>query len=119
LYGPGNPEVQGRLEEGSWLVIGQEGQERFAVWDETRGQLIHIPEEAEFLRVHLKPTDQAWQTLALHGWAKTKREAFIYDGKEWSYASPDTIVFGWIIGRELDVVTLPLRSLDKSRDKSE
>ena len=101
----------GRLEEGSWLVIGQEGREGLAVWDEKRDRLIHTPEQAEFLRARLRPTEQSWQTMALTGWAKTNKEAFFYDGKRWHYAPPDAIVFGWIIARELDVITLQPDSL--------
>lgn len=96
----------GRLEEGSWLVIGQEGTEGLAVWDEKRDRLIHTPKQAEFLRAHLKTTDKSWQTLALTGWAKTNREAFFYDGKRWHHARAGAIVYGWILGRELDVVTI-------------
>ena len=96
----------GRLEEGSWLVIGQEGMEGLAVWDKERDKLIHTPEQAEFLRARLRPTDQSWQTMALTGWARTNKEAFFYDGKKWHYARAGAIVYGWILGRELDVVTL-------------
>ena len=101
----------GRLEEGSWLVIGQEGMEGLAVLDKSRGKIIHTPEQAEFLRARLKTTDQSWQTMALTGWAKTNQEAFFYDGKGWHYARPGAIVYGWILGRELDVVTLQPDSL--------
>ena len=97
----------GRLEAGGrWLVVGQEGGRGFAIWDEGCKRLIHTPRDAEFLRAYLKKTDKSWKTLELTGWARTKREAFFYDGKLWRHAAAGSIVFGWVIGRELEMETI-------------
>lgn len=96
----------GRLEEGRWLVVGQEGGRGFAIWDEKRKRLIHTPREAEFLRAYLK-TDESlhWKTLALTGFARTKREVFYFDGELWRHARPGAVVLGWVLGRgELELV---------------
>ena len=100
----------GRLEQGRWLVVGKEAGDGFAVWDERKKELIHVPAHAEFLRAYLLPTEQRWQTLSITGWARTKQEAFFYDGKLWRYAPPGAIIFGWVIGRELEVETIEIAS---------
>ena len=97
--------IDGRIEDGNWLVIGQEGKEKFAIWDEDEQMIIHLPRQAEFLSVNLKVKDEHWQTLAITGWARTKKPAFFNDGRSWKYASSG-IVFGRIIARELELETV-------------
>lgn len=97
--------IDGRVEEGSWLVIGQEGQERLAIWDEEERMIIHLPSQAEFLSVRLEPTEEQWQTMAITGWATTKKPAFFYDGSVWKFAPAGAVVFGRVIARELEVET--------------
>jgi len=91
-------------------MVGKEGEGgKFAIWDEERKQLIHIPQEAVLLRAYLKQPDESlhWKTLALTGWARTKREAFYFDGKLWRHAAPGSIVFGFVVARrELELVTI-------------
>ena len=91
---------------GSQMLGVYNGKRGFAIWDEGRKRLIHTPRDAEFLRAYLKKTDESWKTLALTGWARTKREAFFYDGKLWRHAAPGSIVFGWVIGVELSMETI-------------
>ena len=43
----------GRIEKGEWLVVGKEAERSFAIWDEKRKRLMHVPEQAEFLRAYL------------------------------------------------------------------
>ena len=98
----------GRIEKGEWLMVGKEGEGgKFAIWDEGRKRLIHTPRDAKFLRAFLQ-TDESlhWKTLALTGWARTKREAFFFDGEFWRHAAEGSIVFGWVMGKELEMVTI-------------
>ena len=87
------------------LVVGKEGEGKFAIWDGKRKRLLHIPQEAVLLRAYLRKTDELlhWKTLALTGFARTKREAFFFDGKMWRHGAPGAIVFGWVIGRDLEL----------------
>ncbi len=64
---------------------------------------MHVPNEAELLRAYLKKTDESWKTLAISGRMKTKQPVFFYDGSLWRY-SKSGIVFGYVIGRELELV---------------
>jgi membrane-bound metal-dependent hydrolase YbcI (DUF457 family) len=98
----------GRTEKGRWQVIGKEGKGMsmgIALWDEERGQIIHLPEQAEFLRVRLRVSDEKWQTLAMNGWARTRRELFFYDGEKWKHGPAGAIVFGYIVAKELELDT--------------
>lgn len=93
----------GRIEHGRWLAIGKEEERGLALWNEKRQEIIHLPRQAEFLSAYLKRTGERWQTLSLTGWARTKREAFFFDGEFWRHAEPGSIVFGWVLGREMEV----------------
>jgi hypothetical protein len=64
-----------------------------------------FPEQAEFLRVRLRVSDEKWQTLAMNGWARTRRELSFYDGEEWKHGPAGAIVFGYIVARELELET--------------
>ena len=58
---------------------------------------------------YLKQTDESlhWKTLALTGFARTKREAFFFDGEFWRHAAAGSIVFGFVVARrELELVTM-------------
>ncbi len=44
--------------------------------------------------------------LEIRGWAKTAREAFYYGGEKWRHASPGDMVFGYVLGRDVAVVTV-------------
>ena len=98
--------IDGRIEDGNWLVVGQEGKEKFAIWDEDEQIIIHLPSQAEFLSVNLKVKDEHWQTLAITGWATTKKPSFFYDGRSWKFAATGSVVFGRVIARELEVETV-------------
>jgi hypothetical protein len=79
----------------------------FHPWDKKTKQIIHLPNQAEFLHVKLIVTNEQWQVLNLNGWAKTKTELFFYNGNKWKYGSPDSIVFGfgYIIAEDLQLDT--------------
>jgi hypothetical protein len=64
-----------------------------------------LPEEAEFLRVRLRVSDEKWQSLDMRGWARTEQELFFYDGTKWKYGPPGSVVFGYIVARELELET--------------
>ena len=94
----------GAIEEGSWLVIGKEGErDGVALWDEKGKRIIHTPEEAEFLRVKLRVTKERWDTMKLTGWAKTKTLAYFYDGAKWKYADAGDTVFGYVLAKRLEI----------------
>jgi inner membrane protein len=94
----------GSIEEGSWLVIGKEGErDGVALWDDKGKRIIHAPEEAEFLRVKLRVTKERWDTMRLAGWAKTKSPAYFYDGSKWKYAEPGDTVFGYVLAKSLEI----------------
>jgi inner membrane protein len=94
----------GAIEEGSWLVIGKEGErDGVALLDDKGKRIVHAPEEAEFLRVKLRVTKDIWDTMRLEGWAKTKTLAFFYDGSKWKYAGPGDTVFGYVLAKSLEI----------------
>ena len=96
----------GSLEEGSWLIIGKEGErDGVALWDDKGKRIVHAPEEAEFLRVKLIVTKKRWDTVRLSGWAKTKTLAYFYDGSKWKYARPGDTVFGYVLAKSLEIET--------------
>jgi inner membrane protein len=69
----------GSIEEGSWLVIGKKGErDGVALWDDKGKRIIHVPQEAEFLRIKLRVTKERWDTMRLAGWAKTKSPAYFH-----------------------------------------
>jgi inner membrane protein len=92
----------GQIEEGRWLVIGKEGdQDGIAIWNEKDRRIIHTPNEAEFLSVKLKATEEEWETLKASGWVRIKSLSYFYDGKKWKYAEPGDTVFGYILTKDL------------------
>jgi inner membrane protein len=94
----------GSIEEGSWLVIGKEGErDGVALWDDKGRRIVHAPEEAEFLRVKLIVTKKRWDTMRLAGWAKTKSPAYFYDGSKWKHAGPGDTVFGYVLAQRLEI----------------
>jgi len=93
----------GAIEEGSWLVIGKKGALAVALWDEKGKRIIHVPDEAEFLRVKLRVTKDMWDTMRLEGWAKTKTLAYFYDVGKWKYAEPGDTVFGYVLAQKLEI----------------
>jgi membrane-bound metal-dependent hydrolase YbcI (DUF457 family) len=94
----------GSIEEGSWLVIGKEGErEGVALWNEKGNRIIHTPDEAEFLRVKLRVSKDTWDTMRLEGWAKTKTLAYFYDGSKWKYAAAGETLFGYVLAKKLEI----------------
>lgn len=93
----------GAIERGRWLVVGEEEKHGIAIWDEERERIIRIPIEAEFLRMTLVKGRERWQTVAVGGFARSRREAFFFDGVKWRRADPGGVVFGTVIGRRLAV----------------
>jgi hypothetical protein len=85
-------------------VLGKENN-GLAIWDKKTKQIIHLPNQAEFLHVKLIVTNKQWQVLNLNGWARTKTELFFYNGNKWKYGSPNSIVFGYIIAEDLQLDT--------------
>lgn len=92
----------GRTETGKWKIIGKEGS-GLALWDEEDKRILHVPQEAEFLRVKLRVTKERWDTMRLAGWAKTKSPAYFYDGSKWKYAEPGDTVFGYVLAQRLEI----------------
>ena len=54
----------------------------------------------------LQQTEEVWQVLEIRGYAKTVREVFYYGGDKWRHASPGDMVFGYVLGRDVAVVTV-------------
>lgn len=92
----------GNISEGRWLVLGKEGsgQMSLAIWDEKQERILHVPKKFELLRARLVKTEKTWNGLEINGWARTRKEAFFFDGKKWIHASPDSMVFGAVVSRE-------------------
>jgi inner membrane protein len=89
--------VTGETTTGRWEIIGTEGK-GLAIWNGER--LIHVPEQAKFLRCRLVCTHEQWQASRLAGVAKTLTGVFFFDGRRWVHALPGSPVFGYVIGRE-------------------
>ena len=93
----------GLVEKGRWLVVGKEETHGIAVWDEGRQRMIHVPDEADFLRARLVVGKETWQAATVRGVMRTRHAAFFFDGKKWRRALPGGVVFGSVIGREIAV----------------
>jgi len=74
-----------------------------ALWDDKGKRIIHVPQEAEFLRVKLRVTKDMWETMRLAGWVKTKSPAYFYDGSKWKYAGLGDTVFGYVLAQSLEI----------------
>ncbi len=85
--------------------MGKEG-EGHAIYDEQAKRLIHLPMEAKFLRMALKQTGESWGTLTIRGFAKTDRRVFFYGGQKWHHAEAGDYIWGYVLGRELEVEML-------------
>jgi len=79
-------------------VIGTEGSGPFtpvAVYDSEKNKIIHIPDQAEFLRAKIKVTEKDWHTLKLSGPSQlTKGSVYFKPGNKWLIAKEGEYVFG-------------------------
>jgi hypothetical protein len=66
--------VSGAIEEGTWLIIGTEGQTGLALQGDDK--IIHIPKDGYFLKARLKPDPEkaSWESVQLKGWAMTEKK---------------------------------------------
>jgi inner membrane protein len=100
----------GNIKEGSWLVIGTEGSGPFtpvAVYDREENKIIHIPDQAEFLKAKIKVTEKDWHTLKLSGPSQlTKGTVYFKPGNKWHIAKEGEFVFG-VLQYEGDVTLKP------------
>jgi len=56
----------GRLEEGRWLIVGQNAYyTSLSLYDEESEEILSIYEDGSFLKVHLRPSERYWQVLRL------------------------------------------------------
>jgi membrane-bound metal-dependent hydrolase YbcI (DUF457 family) len=93
----------GIIEEGRWLIVGREGGQGLAIWDDKRRRIMHIPKEGVFLRARLRKEGRAWDSARIEGWAETQGPVYYYDGKQWRFADTGDVVLGWVIGERLSL----------------
>jgi inner membrane protein len=92
--------ASGKIEEGEWLIIGSEGQNKLALQGHEK-KIIHIPKDGTFLRARLKPEKESWQMVKINGWAKTEGQVFFLTGGKWHLASDGDFVWGQVLGNNL------------------
>ncbi len=82
--------------KGKWL----EGSGPFtpvAIYDSKENKIIHIPDQAEFLKVKIKVTEKDWQTLKLADPSQpTKGTVYFNPGNKWHIAKEGEFVFGFL-----------------------
>jgi inner membrane protein len=102
--------ADGNIKEGSWLVIGTEGSGPFtpvAVYDKEENKIIHVPDQAEFLKAKIKVTEKDWHTLKLSGPSQlTKGTVYFKPGSKWLIAKEGEFVFG-VLQYEGDITLKP------------
>lgn len=91
----------GSITAGRWLILGTEGDagnSGLAVLQEETGKILHVPQQAKFLKAVLKPTEEKWQTLRLET-PQTLQEgqAYYRPLRKWNVARPGDLVTGYII----------------------
>jgi len=97
----------GEIKEGSFLLIGKEGQKGFACLYE--GRLLHVPKDGEFLRAKLKCEEKSWYPLLVRGFAETKTPGFFFDGRAWRKLEPGKPFFGYALFLERPSIKSGLR----------
>jgi hypothetical protein len=69
--------------------MGTEEKDKIAVYDKENNEVIHIPNDAKFLRAALKSTKEKWNTIKIAGPAmivKKQGIAFFKAGNKWNLA---------------------------------
>lgn len=96
--------ASGEIEEGTWLIIGTEGQSGLAMQGDDK--IIHIPKDGEFLKARLKPDPKkaSWEVVQLKGWAATEKKVYFLDGKQWRAADPGEMAWGQILDKRIKLV---------------
>jgi inner membrane protein len=95
----------GTEKEGEWLIIGPEGtgqQVPVAVYDERERRIIHIPENADPLKVRLKVDDKKrWQAGTLRGLHQIEKGTAFCNPfetpKRWVVTQPGDVVTGYVL----------------------
>jgi len=102
--------TDGNIVKGKWLIIGTEGTGKFtpvAVYDSKENKIIHIPDQAEFLKAKIKVSEKEWHTLKLSGPSQlTKGTVYFNPGKKWHIAKEGESVFG-SLQYEGDITLMP------------
>ncbi len=101
----------GMIEEGTWLIIGTDKEKDFmSIYDKQSQKIIHIPDQAKFLKAKLKTTDKQWQAVKLNEPAELKEgTAYFKPLKKWYIAKPGDVISGYVIHQ--DSITLSPFSL--------
>ncbi|WP_018250272.1 metal-dependent hydrolase [Orenia marismortui] len=89
----------GRLEEGKWLIIGQnEYYTSLSLYDEKNNEVFSIYDDASFLRAHLRASEESWNTLKLkEPMEVAKGEVFYKISKDWHRATKGDYVLGNVV----------------------
>jgi inner membrane protein len=89
----------GYLEKGRWLIIGKNSSYmELSLLDEKRDKIIRVPQDAEFLKAVLKPTEEKWETLKLSTPMKLEKgTVYFKTGKSWKKGKEGEVVFGYLI----------------------
>jgi len=98
--------LSGKIEEGEWLIIGSEGPAGLALQGKEAGKLIHIPAKGSFQKARLQPGKEQWEHIKLTGWARAETPLYFLDGKKWHYAEKGDLVWGQVLGNEINLVTI-------------
>lgn len=93
--------TSGKTVEGRWLIVGKESEQGLALWNNELAQVIHIPREAEFLRVELETTAEHWQHFVQTGFEPLDCGAFAWDlrSNRWRYHPSGEFASGQMIRR--------------------
>ena len=92
--------ISGKIEEGSWLIIGMEGSMGMALLDKDN-KLIHLPRDGKFQKARLKPGKEKWKLIKVSGWARTEEPVFFLDGTKWNQAGPGDLIWGHVLGESI------------------
>ena len=90
----------GEITDGTWLIVGTEGQNGLALFDEEAEKVIHVPEDGKFLKARLKTTEEKWQMVKLKEPGEVEEcgsMIFYRAGKKWNKAGKGSTVFGHVI----------------------
>ncbi len=68
-----------KIERKFWLIIGSEGS-GLALRGERKGKIIHLPDQAYFLRARLKPTEERWEAVKLKVWGEGDGKSLLFYG---------------------------------------
>lgn len=94
----------GAVETGSWKIIGKEGLDGMAVWDDRQDRLLHCPADASFIACWLEETELNWNRIIVSGEPKQVKlfnaNAFVLTGtgktRQWQEVNEGDVIKGYL-----------------------